>query len=68
MILAVMVWWALFLSHRFIGPFERLERELDRMTKSADYSRRITLRKKDDLKPIADKLNALLDAIQRKAR
>ena len=62
-IIALLVAWGVFLSHRFVGPFERLERELDRMVKSADYSKRIVLRKKDDLKPIADRINKLLDAV-----
>lgn len=65
-IIIIMILWGAFLSHRFVGPLERLENELDRIAKSADYSRRIILRKKDDLKPIADKINKLLDAVQRK--
>ena len=65
-IIIAMILWGAFLSHRFVGPLERLENELDRIARSADYSRRIVLRKTDDLKPIADKINGLLDAVQRK--
>lgn len=65
-VILVMVLWGVFLSHRFVGPLDRLEDELDRMAEDSDYSRRITLRKNDDLKPIADRINKLLDAIHRK--
>lgn len=65
-VILIMVLWGMFLSHRFVGPLDRLEQELDRMVKSSDYSKRITLRKDDDLKPIADRINKLLDSIQRK--
>lgn len=66
-IIIIMILWGAFLSHRFVGPLERLENELDRIAKSADYSRRIVLRKTDDLKPITDKINKLLDGVQRKS-
>lgn len=63
-ILLLMVAWGVFLSHRFVGPFDRLEKELDLMTDGKEYSKRIILRKNDDLKPIADRINKLLDAVQ----
>lgn len=67
-ICALIVWWGAFLSHRFFGPLERLERDLERLAQSDDYTKRIVLRKTDDLRPVADRINALLDAFQRKRR
>src|SRR3989338_435284 len=62
----LLAWWGVILSHRFAGPLIRLENELDRISKSGDYSRRITLRKHDDLKSIANGINKLLDKVEGK--
>ena len=64
-VLAVLVlWFALIVSHRFAGPIERLERELDRIL-DGDYSHRIDMRKKDDLKGVGKRINALLNKFQK---
>lgn len=55
----VILWCALVISHRFAGPIERLEADLDRML-AGETSHRIRLRKKDDLKGVADRINALV--------
>jgi signal transduction histidine kinase len=62
----IIILWGIVLSHRFAGPIERIERELKRMTHNKDYSLRIHLRKGDDIKPVADAINHLLDSIERK--
>ena len=62
----LMIWWGVILSHRFVGPMERLEKEIDRISRDEDYSKRIRVRKHDDIKPIADSINKLLDRIERK--
>ena len=59
--------WGVMLSHRFTGPMERLEKELDRISKDGDYTKRIRLRKYDDMKPVADAINKLMDNIEGKA-
>ena len=59
--------WGIIASHRFAGPLERVEREIDRIAKG-DYARRIILRKNDDIKPIADAINRLLDKIENKMK
>ena len=54
----VILWCALVISHRFAGPIERIEADLDRIL-AGETHHRIRLRKKDDLKGVADRINAL---------
>lgn len=51
-------------SHRVAGPIYRIKTVLDRAT-LGDFSPRITLRKKDQLKDLAQKLNTLLDTLEK---
>lgn len=60
-IILLFVWGAL-LTHRLIGPLNRLEEDLKKISRG-DYSVRLTLRKDDDLKPIADVVNAIIDKL-----
>jgi len=62
----LLIWWGTVLSHRFAGPLQRIERELHKITHSHDFSHRIHLRKHDDVKPVADAVNRLLDSIHKK--
>ena len=55
----VILWCALVISHRFAGPIERLETDLDKILQGETHHR-IRLRKDDDLKGVADRINALL--------
>jgi hypothetical protein len=64
----LLIWWGTVLSHRFAGPLQRLEREIHKVTRDGDYSHRIILRKKDDLKPVANAINKLLESIQKKVK
>ena len=54
----VILWCALVISHRFAGPIERLESDLDQIL-AGDKNHRVRLRKNDDLKGVADRVNAL---------
>ena len=56
-----LVWWGLILSHKLAGPIERLEKELDQIIEEKHHKNKIHLRTGDDLKPIADKINKLLE-------
>lgn len=58
----------IFLSRRLAGPIERLEKELDEIVKGSLTSRRLQLRKGDELRPMIDSVNILLDRIDRKIR
>ena len=58
----ILFWTGLVISHRLAGPVERLKKELDGIV-AGDYSKRILLRKNDDLKPVADSINKILDKL-----
>lgn len=62
----ILILWGIVLSHRFAGPIERLEKELKRISHSKDYKARIRVRKGDDIKPVADAINGLLESIERR--
>ena len=62
----VVILWGIMLSHRFAGPIERLEKELKKIAHQRDYKIRIRVRKGDDIKPVTDALNELLDSIEKK--
>ncbi|MFH1380640.1 MAG: HAMP domain-containing protein [Candidatus Omnitrophota bacterium] len=56
--------WGASLTHRMIGPLERLENDLKKISKG-DYSVRLQLRKNDDLKPIASVLNDIIEKLKK---
>ena len=62
----ILIAWGIVLSHRFAGPIERVQKELKRIAHHRDYEARIHLRKNDDIKPLADGINELLESIERK--
>jgi len=64
----LLIWWGVILSHRIAGPLQRIEHELNKITHSHDFSHRIHLRKSDDVKPIAEAINKLLDSLHRKTK
>ena len=64
----LLIWWGVVLSHRIAGPLQRIEKELSKITHSHDFSHRIHLRKSDDVKPIADAINKLLDSLHKKTK
>ena len=64
----LLIWWGVVLSHRIAGPLQRIEKELSKITNSHDFSHRINLRKNDDVKPVADAINKLLDSLHRKEK
>ena len=64
----LLIWWGAILSHRFAGPLERLEKELQNITHTHDFSHRIKLRKNDDVRSLADAINKLLESIHGKSK
>jgi HAMP domain-containing protein len=62
----ILIVWGIVLSHRFAGPLERLEAEIGRMVDKEDYKHRIHVRKRDQLKPLSDAINRLLDRVEAK--
>ncbi len=57
--------WGIVLTHRLIGPLNRLENDL-REISEGNYSVRLKLRKDDDLRPIADTINKIIDKLEKK--
>lgn len=55
----------IFLSRRLAGPIERLERELEEIIAANLMSNRLKLRKDDELKPMIDSVNLLLERIEK---
>jgi len=62
----LLIFWGIILSHRFAGPLERLERELKKVVEEGHYKLRIRVRKGDDLRPITEVLNRILDKLEEK--
>jgi len=54
------------LSHRFAGPLKRINREMESMAESGDIGKRLSVRKNDDIKPVVDSINRLLDRLSKK--
>jgi methyl-accepting chemotaxis protein len=52
-------------SHRIAGPVYRMEKEIGRVL-DGEKGVRVTLRKKDKLKNLAEKLNALIEKLEKK--
>ena len=57
-LILVILWCALVISHRFAGPIERLENDLDQIL-AGDAHHKVRLRKNDDLKGVAGRINVL---------
>lgn len=60
----IFLWLAIVMSHRFGGPIERLERELDQIL-GGDYTHRIRMRESDDLSGVAKRLNKVMDIVRK---
>jgi hypothetical protein len=59
---ALVIFFTVYFSNRFIGPFERLKSEIHLLL-SGDLRRRLTVREKDDIyiRSFLEELNKLLD-------
>ena len=68
LVFLVLIIWGVVLSHRFAGPMERVEKELKRILDQGDYSKKIKLRKKDDMCPTASLINELLERLEGKGK
>ena len=64
MITATILWFAIVISHRFAGPIERLESDLDRILEG-DYNHKVYMRRRDDLKGVANRINALVSRVKK---
>ena len=64
-IILIIIFLALVISHRFAGPIERLENDLDEII-AGDYERKIHVRKRDDLAGIAQRINVIVKILREK--
>jgi nitrogen fixation/metabolism regulation signal transduction histidine kinase len=64
----IVVVLALFFTHRFIGPFERLKMEM-RLILTGNYHRRLSVRTSDDfyVRSFVLEVNKMLDEFERKS-
>jgi len=56
---------AVLSSHRIVGPIERFEKMIEAFTKG-DYSRRIRIRKKDEMKELEYLINNLAESLEKR--
>jgi len=56
--------WGVLVSHRFTGPLRRLKDEIEYISKSGDYTKRLRVRKHDDLKLLVEAINKLVSRIR----
>jgi uncharacterized protein involved in cysteine biosynthesis len=60
---ALLLLWAYYLSLRLVGPFERINRELDEIIEGK-HRNKITARKKDNLaKELLQRINVLIERL-----
>jgi signal transduction histidine kinase len=57
----------LWATHRAYGPLTRLNRLVEAMT-AGDFTGRIQVRGSDDIRGLADRLNALADSLEGRPR
>ncbi|MDO8747438.1 MAG: hypothetical protein Q7J70_07245 [Thermodesulfovibrionales bacterium] len=64
----IVVVLALFFTHRFIGPFERLKMEM-RLVLTGNYRRRLSVRNSDDfyVRSFVLEVNKMLDEFEKKS-
>jgi hypothetical protein len=65
-IFILLLLWGIILSHRLAGPIERIEKDIKDILSKRDYEKRIVLRKHDDLKPLSNTINRLVERLNEK--
>jgi nitrogen fixation/metabolism regulation signal transduction histidine kinase len=63
-IIVLLFIWGGILTHRFIGPLNRLEKDLKKIA-DGDYSVRLRIRKDDDLHSLTDAINKVIDKLEK---
>ena len=59
-VIAIILFLSFRLTHRLVGPFDRIVRELDEFIQGK-RSARIHIRENDKFRPLVDKINVLLE-------
>jgi len=63
-ILVIIVRIALIYSNRIVGPLSRIEKEIDKIL-AGNYSLRLNVRDKDELNSFINKVNMLLEKVEK---
>ena len=66
-VLLVLFSIGVMLTRNLAGPIERVDRELQEIISKNLFTRRLKLREKDVLKPLAKHINILLDKVEKKS-
>lgn len=66
-VLLVLFSIGVILTQNLAGPIERVDRELQEIISGNLFARRLKLRERDVLKPLAKHINILLDKIEKKS-
>ncbi len=61
---AAILFFSIRLSHRFAGPLYRIEKELDSIVKTKEFSKPIKIRPGDQLHTLVSKLNQAFRAVK----
>ena len=59
-VFSLIIFFALRLSHRLAGPLERIEKELETMIQTGDFSKPIRIRPRDQVHYLVDRINQAL--------
>lgn len=65
-VFGVIFFFAARLAHRIGGPLTRLEKELDEIAQTKDFSKTIRIRRKDELHSLVQKINEAIRAAREK--
>ncbi len=67
LVCAVILFFAIRLSHQLAGPLYRIEKDLDMMVKTKDFSKPIKIRPRDQLHSLVSKINRALSSIKNRS-
>lgn len=62
LVCGAILFFSIRLSHQFAGPLYRIEKELDLMVKTKDFSKPIKIRPEDQLHSLVSKINRVFTA------
>ena len=65
-VFTIMLLYAAVLSNRLLGPLQRIERDLTRIARSGDFSERVMIREKDELRRLVRAINRVIVAAERR--
>lgn len=66
-ICGIIMYFSIRFSHQIAGPIYRIEKELDHMAKTDDFTKPIRIRPHDQLHSLVDKINRALKRASRQA-